>query len=101
MSKVFSAKRQKVEFDYEFLDGETKTLNVQSLSSKEQSQATKLLTEKDADVIDSFKKIIKLQLAQNEKSVIDKVVKEQYESGDIVEFSNSIGSLIKEIKEKK
>ena len=101
MSKVFSAKRKKVNFEYEFLDGNVETLEVRSLSSKEQSEIAKIGRDNSEDITDGFKKVLKLQLASNDKKLIDKVIKEQYEEGDLIEFSNSLSALIREEKEKK
>lgn len=101
MSKIFSAKRKSVKFDYEFLDGKSETLEVVSLSSKEQEEVAEIEVDSTHTVIEKFKTILKKQLRNNDKKVIEKITKEQYEEGDIIEFSNSLSSLIHEEKAKK
>ena len=101
MNKVFSAKRKSVEFDYEFLDSSTKTLKVQSLSSKEQSDISKMKLSEEKDINDRFKEIIEMQLVLNDKKDVKRVIDEQFKEGDLIEFSNSLGSLIQELKAKK
>lgn len=101
MSKVFSAKRKSVEFEYEFIDGEKVTLNTRSLSSKEQEEFSSFSSYSDKSVINKFKSTLKTQLAKNDEKVVEKVISEQYEEGDIIEFSNSLALLIRDAKEKK
>ena len=101
MSKVFSAKKEEVEFKYEFLDGKEVSLKTRSLSSKQQREISKMMSEKDSDTIDNFKSIIEMQLKTNDKKTVEKIINEQYEEGDIIQFSNSLTTLIKEETEKK
>jgi len=101
VKKVFSAKTKKVEFEYEFLDGEKATLVARSLTSKEQEATTKAMTKDPAAVVANFKDVIGKQLDSNEKKVVANVIKEQYEHGDIVTFSNALGSMLQEEKAKK
>lgn len=99
--KVFSAKRQKVEFDYEFMNGSKISLVVVSLSSKEQAEVTELRTTDSDSFVDNFKIVLSKQLAENDKDEVEKVIEEQYENADLIEFSNSLAALIKEEKAKK
>jgi len=101
MSKVFSAKRKSVKFDYEFLDGKSENLEVISLSSKEQEEVADIEVNSTHSVIEKFKTILKKQLVNNDKKTVDKIIKEQYSEGDLIDFSNSLSSLIHETKEKK
>jgi hypothetical protein len=101
MSKVFSAKRKSVKFDYEFLDGKGETLEVTSLSSKEQEEVAGIEVDSTSDVLDKFKTILLKQLHKNDKKIVEKIIDEQYEEGDLIEFSNSLSSLIHESKAKK
>ena len=100
MSKVFSAKRKTVEFEYEFLDGTKATLKARSLSTKEQEELQKEF-EDEKNAIEGIKKSIRLALAGNDKDIVEKVINEQYENGDLIEFVGSINELIREEKEKK
>lgn len=99
MSKVFSAKRKSVEFEYEFLDGTKATLKARTLSTKEQEEIQKEFNEKE--IVPAVKKQLKMVLAGNDKNIVKKLLEEQYENGDIIEFSGSINELIREEKEKK
>ena len=99
MSKVFSAKRKTVEFEYEFLDGTNATLKARTLSTKEQEELQKEF--KDGDIVSAVKKQLQMILAGNDKEIVKKLIEEQYENGDLIEFSGSINELIREEKEKK
>lgn len=101
MSKVFSAKRKKVEIDYLLLDGKEVKLTVQSLSSKEQEDVANSIVSREESIIKRFKNIVRKQLILNDKKVVEKVIEEQYEDGDIVDFSNALASILREEKEKK
>ena len=101
MSKVFSAKRKKAEFIYEFLDGETKEITANSLSSKEQAEVVGENSESPEELMENYKNIIKKQLKGEDSKTVTKIIKEQYEEGDVIEFSNSLAALIRESKEKK
>lgn len=100
MSKVFSAKRKTAEFEYEFLDGTKSTLTARSLSTKEQEEVP-LLRGSSKNFSDGLKTTVRKQLATNDKELVEKVITEQYESGDLIEFSNALTALIRENKEKK
>ena len=99
MSRIFSAKRKTVEFEYEFLDGTKATLKARTLSTKEQEELQKEFNEKE--IVAAVKKQLKMILAGNDKEIIKKLIEEQYENGDLIEFSGSINELIREEKEKK
>ena len=101
MSKVFSAKRKTVKFEYEFLDGKVESLEVRSLSSKEQADLSNIDTTSTDGVIEKFKSAIAKQLKNNKEKLVAKIIDEQYEEGDLVSFSNSLSKLIFEEKEKK
>lgn len=99
MSRIFSAKRKTVEFEYEFLDGTKATLKARTLSTKEQEELQKEFNEKE--IVAAVKKQLKMILAGNDKEIVKKLIEEQYENGDLIEFSGSINELIREEKEKK
>jgi len=101
MSKVFSAKSQTVEFEYELMDGEKVSLVARSLSSKEQESMTNSMSEKPSEVVQHFKDLVSKQLDKNDAKIVKAIVKEQYEHSDIVTFSNEIGKMIQEAKLKK
>jgi len=101
MSKVFSAKRKTAEFEYEFLDGIKTSLTVRSLSSKEQMKNGDFEANDSESIIEKFKELIKIQLGNNEEKIVNKVIDEQFEDGDLILFSNEISRLIEEEKEKK
>jgi hypothetical protein len=103
MSKVFNAKRKTAEFEYEFLDGNKQTLVARSLSSKEQVEVTNAAKEAlDNDAfLNNFRDSIRKQLASNDREIVEKILVEQYESGDLIEFGNALAGLIREEKAKK
>ena len=101
MSKVFSAKRKTVEFSYEFLDGTTKEVTANSLSSKEQSEIVGKKSENSEELMEKYKNIVSKQLKNEDSKTVEKLIKEQYEEGDIIEFSNSLATLLRESQEKK
>jgi len=101
MSKVFSAKRKTAEFEYEFLDGIKTTLVVRSLSTKEQMNNNDIDVNDSESIIKKFKELVKIQLGNNDKKIVSKVIDEQFEDGDIIVFSNEIAGLIAEEKTKK
>ena len=102
MSRVFSAKRKTVEFEYEFLDGSKVELVARSLSTKEQEELGKEFKNMGEDgVIEAIKKNITAILSKNDKRVVNKVIKEQYEEGDLVEFLTALSELITKEKAKK
>lgn len=103
MSRVFSAKRKTVEFEYEFLDGQKVELTARSLSTKEQVELNKEIkkVDKDGDDIEAAKRAITMFLSKNDKRVINKILKEQYEEGDIREFFVALNELITKEKAKK
>ena len=93
MSRVFSAKRKIVEFDYEFLDG-TKVEQVELNKELKKIEA-------EGDDIEATKKAITMFLSINDKRVVNKVIKEQYEEGDIRDFFVALNELIAKEKGKK
>ena len=101
MSKVFSAKRKKANFTYEFLDGTTVEVTTNSLSSKEQSEVVSSKTNNPSELIEKYQSIIRKQLAGADTQLVEKIILEQFEDGDIIEFSNSLAGLIRESTEKK
>ncbi len=103
MSRVFSAKRKIAEFDYEFLDGTKVELKARSLSTKEQVELDKEVKKIEAGEsdIEATKKAIAMFLSINEKRVVNKVIKEQYEEGDIRDFFVALNELIAKEKGKK
>lgn len=96
--KVFSAKERSIEFTYEFLDGKGVEVTAVHLTSKQQENIVRLSRE---EAFGSIKETLRLQLARTDKKLVEKIIKEQYESGDLIVFSNEIAQLPKEVKEKK
>jgi len=101
MSKVFNAKRKTAEFDYEFLDGVKTTLTVKSLSTKEQMKNSDIDVDDGESIVKKFKELAKIQLGNNDEKIVKKVIDEQFEDGDIIEFCNEIALLVVEEREKK
>lgn len=101
MSKVLSAKRKTVEFIYEFLDGVTKEMTANSLSSEEQIEVVGKKSESPKELIENYKNIVSKQLCGEDPKTVKRLIKEQYEEGDIIDFSNSLVNFINQAKEKK
>lgn len=100
-SKVLNAKRKEVTVTYEFLDGTTKSVTVQSLSTNESKEISDMTEDKEATMADLFEKIARIHLQQNDADTINRIIEEQYEEGNIRDFANSLSGLIEEVKQGK
>lgn len=101
MSKVFSAKRQNATATYEFTDGTTTSITVQSLSTNEGIDIGTVVEDKEAKLSDLFEKIARIHLAKNDAEIINRIIKEQYDEGNIRDFANGLSALIEETKKGK
>lgn len=101
-NKVFSAKRNFIEFDYEFINGESATFTYTALSQKEVEAAME--TTKNAtqlEVMQYRTKQFKKQLSCEKKTLVAKLLKEQYENANTYELIASLDKLLSETKTKK
>lgn len=101
VSKVLNAKRQVVTVTYEYLDGKSTSIVVQSISTNEDKDIGKLQKEDSTTVADLFEKIVRIHLQLNDAEIINHIVKEQYEEGNIIDFANALKGLIEEAKKGK
>lgn len=101
MSKVFSAKRQNVTVTYEFTDGTTTSITVQSLSTNEGIDIGTVVEDKEAKLSDLYEKIARIHLAKNDAEIVNRIIKEQYDEGNIRDFANGLSELIEETKKGK
>lgn len=96
---TINAKRTVTEVDYEFLDGNTVKLTIQSASTKE---VDSMVANKDTEGgMTINEKMIRQMLCKNEQSTVDKVFKEQYEEGQIPGFVNLLMQIIDNEKQGK
>lgn len=100
-SKVLNAKRKEVTVTYEFLDGTTKSITVQSLSTNEAKDIAEFSKDETKTGSDLFEKIARIHLNKNDADTINQIIDEQYTDGNMIEFSQSLGELIEEIKKGK
>lgn len=100
-SKVLSAKRQAVTVTYEFLDGKSTSITVQAISTNENLEIDAFTKEVGKTGSDLFEKIIRLHLQPNEADTVNRIVTEQYEEGNLLDFANALGELIQEAKKGK
>lgn len=101
MSKVFSAKRNEIEITYEFLDGTNVQLKVVSLSTKEGKEVGTILKDETATMADFFEKLVPLHLQKNDSKIIKKVIGEQMDEGNIIEFGKAISEALESEKTEK
>lgn len=101
MSKVFSAKRQNVTVIYEFTDGTTTSITVQSLSTNEGIDIGTVVEDKEAKLSDMFEKIARIHLAKNDAEIVNRIIQELYDEGNIRDFANGLSELIEETKKGK
>lgn len=99
MSKVLSAKRKMVDADYEFLSGDTVGIMIVSLSTNEGKEIAKLFDVATGN--DVFELIARKHLQRNAQDVIEAIIKEQNEEGNIIEFAKTLAGLIEEEKQGK
>lgn len=100
MSKVFSAKRQEVHAEYQFIDDTTVPITIVSLSTNEGKKINNL-SEDGATGNDIFEMIARLHLQRNEASMIDAIIAEQMNEGNIIEFAQALNGLIESEKQGK
>lgn len=100
-NKVFSAQRKTVTATYEFLDGSTTSITVQSLSTNEAKEVAAFSEDETKTGADLFEKIARIHLQKNDAETINRIIKEQYTDGSILEFSRALGELIEEVKKGK
>lgn len=100
-SKVLSAKRKTITVTYEFNDGTTTSITVQSLSTNEGKSISAFASTGTVIAADVYEKNVRMQLQKNDADVINKIVQELYEEGDIKDFSESLSMLIVEEKKGK
>lgn len=101
MSKVFNAKRQEVEATYEFLDGTTASMIIVSLSTKEGKELAVLSKDESKTGNDFIDLAIGYHLQRTDKSIVKKIMKEQNDEGNIIEFFQGLSALIEEEKKGK
>lgn len=100
-SRVFGAKRSEAEIEYEFIDGTVVTLKVRSLSSRQQKESSFGVAVTLGTVIDKCENALRQLFVKNEKKIVDQVIKEQYDEGDIIELKNEMDRVIQQAKAKK
>lgn len=101
MNRAFGAKRSQTEITYELLDGKSKDLKVRSLSSQEQIDTSHGAFVTVEIVVKKAEDALRKLLVGNDEKLVEKVIKEQYAEGDIVEFKNQLEKLIRDEKIKK
>ncbi len=101
MSKVFNAKRNSIEVTYQFLDATEVSIRVYELSTKDQVGLIKKESSEIDNSIKNLKESIRLRLRDTEKTIVEKIVTEQYENGDLAGFAKALSELLIEAKEGK
>jgi aromatic ring-opening dioxygenase LigB subunit len=101
MSKVYSAKRDTIEITYEFADGSQNQLIVCSISTKEGKELSAIVKNEDATMADFFYKFVPLHLKKNDSRIVKKVISEQLNEGNIIDFGKSLSKAIEEAKQEK
>lgn len=96
--KKFNAKRTTVKIGYEFLDGSELTVSVQSLSTSEFEELDHMRSETTFSGSDVNKKAVRILLAKNDDTTVEKIIDEQYNNGSLGEF---VSELFKTIDEEK
>ena len=100
-AKVFRATKNEATVTYEFGDASTEKVKVRSLTSKEQEENSIGIYASTAEAIEKSKSIVEKMLVNNDKELIEKIIQDQYEHADIVDFKNALDQVIREIKIKK
>lgn len=100
-SKVLNAKRHQVTATYDFLDGTSTAITVQSISTNEGKEIDAVTKQEGKTGADLFEKIIRIHLHPNEADTVNRIVTEQYEEGNLIDFANALGELIQEAKKGK
>lgn len=101
MSKVFNAKRKEVEGTYEFLTGESVQFSIVSLSTAESNKLGELQKNEGTTLGDFLEAQSRYFLQRNDKKLIDRILKEQMNEGDIMEFAKAVRDAIEEAKKEK
>ena len=101
MSKVFNAKRKEVEATYEFLTGESVQFSIVSLSTSESNKLGELQKNEGTTLGDFLEAQSRYFLQRNEKKLIERILKEQMNEGDILEFAKAVRDAIDEEKANK
>lgn len=103
MNRVFSAKRKFIEFDYEFIDGTKSTFAYYELAQKDIDE----LVDKEEQGLSTSEKLkyrlelFKKQLLHTDKKLVDKLLKEQYEYGNIYDLITELDNMLNEVRKKK
>lgn len=101
MSKVFNAKRKEVEATYEFLTGESVQFSIVSLSTSESNKLGELQKKDEVTLGDYLEIQSRFFLQRNDKKLIDRILKEQMNEGNIIEFAKAVRDAIEEAKKEK
>lgn len=101
MSKVFSAKRNEVSATYEFIDGTSTEITIVSISTKEAKELAGLSKDETKTGNDFLEMAISYHLQKNDKSIVKRIMKEQNDDGNIVDFFEGLSKLIEEEKKGK
>ncbi len=99
--KKFNAKRTEIKIGYEFLDGTEATVTVHSLSTKEFDDLNSDSKTVGSSANNVNEKTLRIMLSKNESMVVDKIVKEQYNEGVLVDFVNTLLKALEEEKKGK
>ncbi|MCK9372576.1 MAG: hypothetical protein M0P91_05220 [Sulfuricurvum sp.] len=100
-SKVLSAKRQNVPVVYDFLDGTSTSITVQSISTNEAKDINAYAQQDGKTGSDLFEKIVRMHLILNEAEVVNRIIKELYEEGNVMDFVKALEAIISEAKQGK
>ena len=98
MSKVFRVNRKEIEIEYEFLDGKSVILTATQLSTKESEAFSEKLNDNG---IEAIKLGIKKMFKRSDAFIVEKIIDEQFEEGDLLGFWIEINKLFEEEKAKK
>lgn len=103
MSKVFSAKRNFVEFEYEFLDGTTAKFKYYEPVQKDIEEDIDFneSTDKLREKLEHRKELFKRQLKSDKDGLIDKLLDEQYEHGNLYDLIQALDDMLSNTKKKK
>jgi len=100
-SKVFNAKRTEATATYEFADGTTTEMVIVGLSTKESNALSVIQKEGTVTIGEFVEKQSRLMLQRNDKKVLEKIISEQNEDGDIIDFANDLFAEIQRVKKEK
>lgn len=99
--KKFNAKRVSIGIGYEFLNGKEVVVNVQALSTKEYEYLGAESKKSSAKPTQINENTLRKMLVNNDKKIVDEIVKEQYEEGVLSDFVNSLLNAVDESKKGK